>query len=272
MKIYSILEVVIVVAAVDITNCYKFQCSIEYEKERQLYPSCIPIECGRTVSDTGEFLRPWIEQVLAQAKYIFKKENTSVSIVDVESQKIVEDSQIRMVEETKLGRLASLISEIVPRVLTTISRDYNIRGLGLTGPLLLSRISSPGQNSSHEFTLDYTTSHVDLYAYKVRHNLVNFFKCTSSSFQETLIHMTSIIYLQEPDDGGRLLFEAGAGHGGEEVRPVAGRLVTFTSGAENTHRVQEVTRGARLALTMFWTCDQEYFIQIGNTPMNLPNF
>ena len=262
MKKYSFLEVVIVVAVVDITNCYKIQCSSEYEKERQLYPSCIPIECGRTVSDTGEFLRPWIEQVLAQAKYIFRKEDTSVSIVDVDSRKIFEDSQIRMVDQTKLARLKSLISEMVPGVLQTISSDYNIRGLGLTGPLLLSRISSTGRNLSHEINLDYTTSHVDLYSYKVKYRLVIFLKNKSSSLQETLIHLTSIIYLQEPDEGGRLLFEAGAGDQGGEVRPVGGRLVTFTSGAENTHRVEEVTRGVRLALTLFWTCDQDYAIQI----------
>ena len=81
-------------------------------------------------------------------------------------------------------------------------------------------------------------------------------------FQETLIHITSIIYLQEPCDGGRLLFEAADSHQGEEVRPVPGRLVTFTSGAENTHRVEKVRAGTRLALTMFWTCDQDYVIQI----------
>ena len=69
--------------------------------------------------------------------------------------------------------------------------------------------------------------------------------------------MTSIIYLKEPLDGGRLQFE-----GGEGVRPVAGTMVTFTSGAENTHRVEEVRAGVRIALTMFWTCDEDYFITL----------
>ena len=61
------------VIAVDIINCHKFQCSTEYVKERQLYPSCIPIECGRTVRDTGELLKPWIERVSAQANCLFRK-------------------------------------------------------------------------------------------------------------------------------------------------------------------------------------------------------
>ena len=170
MKIYFFLEVVI---AVDIINGYKFQCSTEYDKERQLYPSCIPIDCGRIVRDMGEILRPWIEQVLAQAKYILGKEDTSVSILDIDTRKMVENNDTRLVERKRLERLKSLISEMVPRVRQTISSDYNIRGLELTGPLLLSKISSTGQNHSHDLNLDYTTSHVDLYSYKVHriHNV-----------------------------------------------------------------------------------------------------
>ena len=258
MKIYLVLEVVI---AAHITNCHKFQCSTEYDKERHLYPSCIPIECGRTVSDTGELLRPWIEQVLAQAKYVFRQENTSVSIVDVGTRKMLNDKNTRLVEQNKLERVKSLISEMVPWVLQTISRDYNIRDLGLTGPLLISRISSEGQNLSQEDNLDYTSSHVDLYAYKVM-VMVQFSNKKKKLFQETLIHMTSILYLQEPPDGGWLLFEASPGQAGQQVRPVLGRLVTFTSGEENTHSVEEVRVGVRVAITMFWTCDQDYFIQL----------
>ena len=74
--------------------------------------------------------------------------------------------------------------------------------------------------------------------------------------------MTSILYLQEPLDGGQLQFEARAGQTMQQVRPVPGRLVTFTSGEENTHSVEEVRAGVRMALTMFWTCDQDYFIQL----------
>ena len=262
MKIYLVLEMVI---AVDIINCHKFQCSTEYDKERQLYPSCIPIKCGRAVRNTGELFKPWIERVSAQAKYLFKQENMSVSILDVDTRKMLDDGNLRLVEQKKLERTKSLISEMVPWVLQTISRDYNIRGLGLTGPLLISRISSMGQNLSHEDNLDYTSSHVDLYSYKVGFNdnvMGTTFKLISSSFQETLIHMTSILYLQEPHDGGQLQFEARAGQAIQQVRPVQGRLVTFTSGEENTHSVEEVRAGVRMALTMFWTCDQDYFIQL----------
>ena len=38
------------------------------------------------------------------------------------------------------------------------------------------------------------------------------------------------------------------------VRPLAGRLVAFTSGLENLHAVRRVTRGVRLVLAMWFTC------------------
>ena len=48
---------------------------------------------------------------------------------------------------------------------------------------------------------------------------------------------------------------------GEEqvrVRPQQGSLVTFTSGEENRHRVERVKEGVRVAVTLFYTCDQDY--------------
>ena len=74
--------------------------------------------------------------------------------------------------------------------------------------------------------------------------------------QETLIHFTSILYLKKPSKGGNLAFESGA-----QIEPLEGRLVVFTSGAENRHWVEEVTKGHRVALTLFWSCDRDYSIE-----------
>jgi predicted 2-oxoglutarate/Fe(II)-dependent dioxygenase YbiX len=41
------------------------------------------------------------------------------------------------------------------------------------------------------------------------------------------------------------------------VEPVAGRLLTFTSGLENLHQVRRVTHGARFVLAMWFTCSAE---------------
>ena len=42
------------------------------------------------------------------------------------------------------------------------------------------------------------------------------------------------------------------------VTPRAGRLVAFSSGLENLHRVREVTRGERFVLAMWFTCSAEH--------------
>lgn len=42
------------------------------------------------------------------------------------------------------------------------------------------------------------------------------------------------------------------------VVPRRGRLITFTSGAENLHRVARVTQGERLVLSLWFTCDPAF--------------
>ena len=56
-------------------------------------------------------------------------------------------------------------------------------------------------------------------------------------------------------DGGDLVLE---GEGEVRVRPEQGSLVTFSSGEENRHRVERVREGVRVAVTLFYTCDEDY--------------
>ena len=79
---------------------------------------------------------------------------------------------------------------------------------------------------------------------------------SSLQLQDTLIHFTTLLYLAQPEDGGRLCFGDGA-----RLEPRPGRVLAFTAGRENTHWVEEVTRGSRVALSLFWTCDPDYRIQ-----------
>jgi hypothetical protein len=46
------------------------------------------------------------------------------------------------------------------------------------------------------------------------------------------------------------------------IEPVAGRVVIFSSGPENPHRVERVTSGTRLVLAFWFTCDKEREFQI----------
>jgi hypothetical protein len=40
------------------------------------------------------------------------------------------------------------------------------------------------------------------------------------------------------------------------VEPRRGRLVAFSSGEENLHGLRKVTKGARLVMSMWFTCDE----------------
>jgi predicted 2-oxoglutarate/Fe(II)-dependent dioxygenase YbiX len=59
--------------------------------------------------------------------------------------------------------------------------------------------------------------------------------------------------------GGEFIFNDGT----EEepkydvVEPRRGRVLLFTSGSENVHRVAQLTSGVRYALTVAFTCDKD---------------
>lgn len=64
--------------------------------------------------------------------------------------------------------------------------------------------------------------------------------------------------------GGRLHFVSRSNHSLSEeiVEPLAGRVVIFTSGAENPHFVERVMSGQRFVLAFWFTCDPKKEFQI----------
>lgn len=67
---------------------------------------------------------------------------------------------------------------------------------------------------------------------------------------------TAMLYLgtqHEDFEGGSFLFRPSTSER-VSVEPREGRLVVFTSGGENTHRVTHVTQGIRLAMLSAFTC------------------
>jgi len=72
---------------------------------------------------------------------------------------------------------------------------------------------------------------------------------------------TALLYLatqHEDFEGGTFIFEDVIDeHLHQLVEPRVGRLVMFSSEAENPHRVEKVTKGVRLALTAAFTCNAE---------------
>lgn len=80
---------------------------------------------------------------------------------------------------------------------------------------------------------------------------------------------TTLLYLStvhEDFEGGSFVFDDESGS--TAVAPRFGRLVVFTSDAENPHRVEHVTKGTRIALTSAFTCNSEKAKSIDVFPDN----
>eukprot|EP00439_Symbiodinium_sp_Y106_P036350 s466_g4.t1 len=84
---------------------------------------------------------------------------------------------------------------------------------------------------------------------------------------------TVLLYLNteaQDFDGGEFIFEESKGEGfrvpAAAVEPRAGRIVAFSSDAENPHKVLAVSRGVRMALTAAFTCSQEQAMSIQSFP------
>jgi len=67
---------------------------------------------------------------------------------------------------------------------------------------------------------------------------------------------STLLYLSDWEDdfeGGRLMFMDGTRR--QIVAPQVGRVVMFSSGAENVHMVERVTHGRRYVFTVSFSCD-----------------
>ena len=69
--------------------------------------------------------------------------------------------------------------------------------------------------------------------------------------------LSAVLYLTAPSSGGEFAFIDG-GDTQRLVQPVAGRLLAFTSGPENPHRVCRVTRGERMAIALWFTLSRSH--------------
>jgi hypothetical protein len=113
----------------------------------------------------------------------------------------------------------------------------------LTAPSFVSMLTAADAVTEHD---EYWHEHVDRRQY--------------GSFE-----YTALLYLSE---GGGKDFEGGeftfvdAGVERDVVVPRPGRLLLFTSGGENAHRVRQVRNGTRLAMTIAFTCDQDRALDI----------
>ncbi|CAL4064549.1 unnamed protein product, partial [Meganyctiphanes norvegica] len=135
-----------------------------------------------------------------------------------------------------------IYSHIKNKIHGAISKHFGVKKshLYLTYPTFFSRMTSAPPQTIHD---EYWHAHVDKETYK--------------SF-----HYTSLLYLSDYKhhfDGGRFIFIDKDAN--KTVEPRAGRVSAFTSGSENLHHVEKVTRGTRFAITISFTCDPKHAIK-----------
>ncbi|CAH1153591.1 unnamed protein product [Phaedon cochleariae] len=71
---------------------------------------------------------------------------------------------------------------------------------------------------------------------------------------------SAILYLNDDFEGGEFIFAADK-YGSQiqsSIKPTCGRMVAFTSGAENLHGIRAVTKGSRCAIGIWFTHDPNY--------------
>lgn len=221
-------------------------CSEDYVEERKLFSECAPRKCGRVVSDsvvTANEVRVLLR--IAQRGLSLGRSDGGASILDLHSGSVSRGKKFANVYTLfkQKGKLLfteediKVYRQVKIKIRSLIAFQFGAtpESLHLTHPTFFSEMTDRPALTVHD---QYWHVHVD--------------KKTYGSF-----HYTSLLYLSDyatDFDGGRLVFVDGAS-GNVTVEPKKGRLLAFTSGSENPHRVEPVERGVRYALTVSFSCD-----------------
>ena len=171
----------------------------------------------------------------------------------------------------------AVYASLVERVRRRLAAAYNLTALHLTAPTFITRVvGAAGWRAADEHD-EYYHAHADglttpHYAYSGLLYL--------STYADDFTGGRFRFYAAEPPGGTDApddareraeeaqeplppppppLHDGGAGGGGHAedviVEPRAGRLLLFSSGAENWHRLERVRSGERFVLSLWFTCD-----------------
>ncbi|RWS14948.1 2-oxoglutarate and iron-dependent oxygenase domain-containing protein 3-like protein [Dinothrombium tinctorium] len=231
----------------------RVECSkIDYDSEREKFGDCIPRTCARLVTDSivsEEDAKHLL--TIAKKGMAIGGSSGSATILDLHSGALsYEQSFINIYKLMQINSNYSVFSDldfqvyerVKNKIHSTIASQFNLNPetLFLTHPTFFSRLTAHEPNTVHD---EYWHLHVDKHTYR--------------SF-----HYTSILYLStynEDFEGGRFVFVDQ--NQNVTIEPRTARVLAFTSGSENTHYVERVTKGTRYALTVSFTCDAQQAIQ-----------
>lgn len=145
-------------------------------------------------------------------------------------------------------------ASIISRLKQAVMETFSINTLYFTAPTFITRIDATRPWTAREIHDEYWHAHAD------RNNTPHY-------------HYSGLLYMstyQSDFTGGRLRFyDANKYDIADEddavdliMEPRQGRVVIFSSGHENVHRVEEVHSGQRYVLSFWFTCDPQKEFEI----------
>ncbi|XP_038066130.1 2-oxoglutarate and iron-dependent oxygenase domain-containing protein 3-like isoform X2 [Patiria miniata] len=231
---------------------FNVTCSSDFQSDLKKFKGCAPTQCGRVVMD-GLISKSEARHLLELAKngISLGGSNGGASILDLHSGALSKgDSFINIYKYLEKGELGSvfhegdfkLYSTVAKKIKRAIAKEFGIRldKLHLTHPTFFSRMTNKPAKTIHD---EYWHVHVDKETYET-------------------FDYTSLLYLadyQKDFEGGRFIFTDKGSN--MTVEPKLGRLSFFTSGSENPHYVERITKGTRYAITVSFTCDKTKAIE-----------
>jgi len=207
-------------------------------------PECTPTSCKRVT--INEFIDPEAANQLRKiidTAATFGGGSGGPTIFDLHSGALSKaDKFIDLYAALKKGTYnlfhqsdLEVLSETIQRIKTTIQKAFKVKNIFLTTPLFFSKISGDlDPRTAHD---EYWHPHIDKEQYG------------------TFVY-TALVYLSDYGvdfEGGSFVFVDKKSN--QTIKPSKGLLSFFTSGSENVHHIQRVTKGVRYALTIAFSCD-----------------
>lgn len=231
-------------------------CSDDYKMELQKFSGCVPQRCGRVVSDKLVTANE-ADALLSIAKrgMVLGGSDGGATILDLHSgalsqgKNFVNIYRLRGASDVFKKTDFTFYKVVKTKIQHAVAHHFGIQPnkLYLTHPTFFSRLTAAPALTVHD---EYWHPHVD--------------KETYESF-----HYTSLLYLTnygQDFQGGRFVFIDD--NTNRTVEPRKGRVSMFTSGSENLHYVEKVTSGTRYAITVSFTCDEQYAIEDPSFPQS----
>ena len=225
---------------------------------------CLPQECSRHVMD-NIFSEEDVKKLLSIVEKGMKKREAKggPTILDINTGFIRDSAGVRNLFSSGKGGIFDEgdfehYGKVILKLKETVMDFMNISELFFTAPTFITRLDGRDPDwEPAEIHDEYWHVHAD------RNNTEHY-------------HYSGLLYLNEYEkdfEGGKLHFydpksfnedTHTASEDGiqQTIEPRPGRVVVFTSGHENPHKVERVESGTRFVLAFWFTCTKEKEFEI----------